>query len=95
MSYKQAIATCAVCCLLGVSQAWASSVTPAWKGGQFVASSAGGFPIFSHDGADRALAYDHHGQPGIAFRDDVSGALRYARDVAGVGLLVGLAAACR
>ena len=36
-------------------------------------------------GADRSLAYDHHGNPGIAFFDDVSSDLRYARRVPGVG----------
>jgi hypothetical protein len=36
-------------------------------------------------GADRSLAYDHHGNPGIAFYDDVADDLRYARRVPGVG----------
>jgi hypothetical protein len=36
-------------------------------------------------GADRSLAYDHHGNPGIAFFDEVGSDLRYARRVPGVG----------
>jgi hypothetical protein len=36
-------------------------------------------------GADRSLAYDHHGNPGIAFYDDAGSELRYARRVPGVG----------
>jgi hypothetical protein len=36
-------------------------------------------------GADRSLAYDHHGNPGIAFFDNVDDDLRYARRVPGVG----------
>ena len=34
---------------------------------------------------DRVLAYDHHGNPGIAFYDVVDNDLRYARRVPGVG----------
>jgi hypothetical protein len=36
-------------------------------------------------GADRSLAFDHHGNPGIAFFDDVADDLRYARRVPGIG----------
>jgi hypothetical protein len=41
--------------------------------------------IVSHFNQDRVLAYDHHGNPGIAFYDAVDNDLRYARRVPGVG----------
>ena len=36
-------------------------------------------------GTDRSLAYDHHGNPGIAFANSFDATLRYARRVPGIG----------
>jgi hypothetical protein len=60
----------------------AITITPNWKPRETVAQ----FPdAESAAGSDRMLAYDHHGNPGIAYRDSINGSLDYARRVPGVG----------
>ncbi len=39
----------------------------------------------SLNGADRMLAYDHHGNPAVAYTSNIDASLRYARRVPGVG----------
>ena len=56
---------------------------PSWKPRETVTSTLADYVDMV--GADRSLAYDHHGNPGIAFFDDVVDDLRYARRVPGVG----------
>jgi hypothetical protein len=56
---------------------------PSWKPRETVTSTLANYGFM--EGADRSLAYDHHGNPGIAFFDDVADDLRYARRVPGVG----------
>lgn len=56
---------------------------PSWKPRETVTDTLASY--LYQDGSDRALAYDHHGNPGIAFYDDVDSDLRYARRVPGVG----------
>jgi hypothetical protein len=64
--------------------AWAIGTTPpSWKTRETVTSTSTDWIHML--GADRSLAYDHHGNPGIAFFDDVADDLRYARHVPGVG----------
>ncbi|MEX2306046.1 MAG: PEP-CTERM sorting domain-containing protein [Pirellulales bacterium] len=64
--------------------AWAIGTTPpSWKPRETVTSTLANFNQMI--GADRSLAYDHHGNPGIAFFDDGADALRYARRVPGIG----------
>lgn len=61
--------------------ATAITSTPSWKPREGL-----GLADYSPlDGADRMLAYDHHGNPGITFSDNSDGSLEYARRVAGVG----------
>ena len=69
---------------LWTAPAWAIGTTPpSWKPRETVTGTLADF--WDMVGADRSLAYDHHGNPGIAFFDDVDGDLRYARRVPGVG----------
>jgi len=64
--------------------AWAIGTTPpSWKPRETVTNTLANY--LGMEGADRSLAYDHHGNPGIAFFDDVADDLRYARRVPGVG----------
>jgi hypothetical protein len=56
---------------------------PSWKPRETVPSTFANY--LTMNGADRSLAYDHHGNPGIVFHDDFAGDLRYARRVPGVG----------
>ena len=56
---------------------------PSWKPRELVASAIASSTF--HEGADRVLAYDNHGNPGIAFYDNVDDSLRYARFVPGFG----------
>ena len=77
-----------VLCLLSFSMisvasstAMAITGTPSWKPRE----SLGMVDYFNQDGGDRSLAYDHHGNPGIAFGDFGDGSLHYARRVDGVG----------
>jgi hypothetical protein len=56
---------------------------PSWHPREIVTSSMG--DAVGMVGADRSLAYDHHGNPGIAFYDAVNDDLRYARRVPGIG----------
>ncbi len=64
--------------------AWCIGTTPpSWKPREVVADEIS--DELEHFGQDRLLAYDHHGNPGIAFFDEVNDNLRYARRVPGVG----------
>jgi hypothetical protein len=75
------LALAALLFLLFTAPAWAIGTTPpSWKPRESVAMS--GDTSFML-GADRSLAYDHHGDPGIAFSND--GSLFYARRVPGIG----------
>jgi hypothetical protein len=65
--------------LLFTAPAWAITLTPSWKPREFVATVG---DLNAMLGADRALAYDHHGNPGIAY---TNGFLQYARRVPGIG----------
>jgi hypothetical protein len=65
--------------LLFTVPAWAITLTPSWKPREFVATTGDPNAML---GADRTLAYDHHGNPGIAYSN---GPLQYARRVPGVG----------
>jgi hypothetical protein len=56
---------------------------PSWKPRETVAFETASWTDM--DGADRSLAYDHHGNPGIAFYDLVNEDLRFARRVPGIG----------
>jgi hypothetical protein len=69
---------------LSTRSAWAIGTTPpSWKPRETVTSTLADFG--ENFGADRSLAYDHQGNPGIAFFDGVADDLRYARRVPGVG----------
>jgi hypothetical protein len=65
---------------LGPKPAEAIGPAPSWQMRQIVSTSALGS---SHDGSDRYLAYDHWGNPGIAYRGNPN--LMYARLVPGIG----------
>lgn len=70
--------------ILWTAPAWAIGTTPpSWKPRETVTSTLAYYGAM--DGSNRSLAYDHHGNPGIAFYDDVDDDLRYARRVPGVG----------
>lgn len=56
---------------------------PSWQPRQTVASAM--VTVGDHNACDRAMAYDHHGNPGIAFSDSVNGVLRYAEYLRGIG----------
>ena len=56
--------------------------TPSWKPRETVSLLADYEPL---NGADQMLAYDHHGNPGIAFIGQGDGSLDYARRVPGLG----------
>jgi hypothetical protein len=74
----------ALCLALWTAPAGAIGPTPpSWKLRETVANSFVDYIFMT--GADRSLAYDHHGNPGIAFTQDSSFDLRYARRVPGVG----------
>ena len=62
--------------------AFAITGTPSWKPKETVDPFAQGS---GSDAADRMLAYDHHGNPGISFIDGIDLSLDYARRVPGVG----------
>jgi len=86
MKYERALTAWLACCVAasGATQAWAIGTTaPTWQTRETVASGIAAAAY--HMGADRALAYDHHGNPGIAFYHYGGGDLRYARRVPGVG----------
>jgi len=68
------------------SRAWAISSTPSWEPRELVADDLVN-PNFANESQ---LAFDHHGNPGIAFFDDVNNELRYARRVPGIGWASGL-----
>jgi hypothetical protein len=71
-------------CLSTVPLAPAAAITgtPSWKPRETVAE----FPAYeSYNGSDRALSYDHHGNPGTVYLDGTTSALSYARRVPGVG----------
>jgi hypothetical protein len=69
---------------LWIASAGAIGTTPpSWQPRETVTSTLADYA--SMQGADRSLAYDHHGNPGIAFSDVVNNDLRYARRVPGVG----------
>ena len=63
-----------------------SAIGPAgstWKPRELVMS---GIDFTDQDGGDRILAFDHHGEPAIAFKGPGDfGDVRYARDHAGIG----------
>jgi hypothetical protein len=62
---------------------------PAWKPRQLVAANVN---LGLHDGADRILAFDHYGNPGIAYAlASPDTWLMYARFVPGVGWQSGIA----
>ena len=63
------------------SAAFAITGTPSWKPRENVAM----VDDDQQDGADHMLAYDHHGNPGIAFGDITDSSLQYARRVDGIG----------
>jgi hypothetical protein len=56
---------------------------PSWKPRETVAATLSN--ITDHVGADRILAYDHFGNPGVAFVNNVTDAIHYARRVPGIG----------
>ena len=73
----------ALCLCAAASQAHALDANgPAWLSPECLTFSGS---YGDHVGSDRALAYDHHGNPGIAFFEDVGDNLCYARRVPGVG----------
>ncbi len=71
---------------LAATSAWAIGPAPTWHPRQIVATGID--TTFGHDGADRILAYDHHGNPGIAYNQVL---LKYARNVPGAGWQSGTA----
>src|SRR5262245_57473282 len=71
---------------LATSSAMAIGPAPSWHPRQIVATGIDTF--FGHDGADRILAYDHHGNPGSAYNQVL---LKYARNVPGAGWQSGTA----
>ena len=81
MCHRQTLTGLVVFCLtaLGVSRTWAIGPAPSWEPRETVASGICSYP--DHFGADRVLAFDHHGTPGIAFFDAANDDLRYARQV--------------
>ncbi len=81
----------AVCWLVGIGQNSAVAVgptPPTWESVETVAVDLSS--TSNHAGADRILAYDHHGNAGIAFFDAVRLQLRFARKVPGVGWAHGI-----
>ncbi|MEX0611586.1 MAG: PEP-CTERM sorting domain-containing protein [Pirellulales bacterium] len=56
---------------------------PSWQPRETAAFELANFNFMA--GADRSLAYDHHGNPGIVFYDDAAHDLRYAQRVPGGG----------
>ena len=78
-----ALAACAAAATLAASPALAITTAPSWLPREIVASGIG--DIGDHLGQNRILAYDHHGNPGIAFFDEAGDDLRFARRVPGVG----------
>ena len=86
MSRKQVLIefTAALVVLSFSRVGWTIGTTqPNWKPFETVTDTLAS--QINHAGSDRTLAYDHHGNPGIAFYDDVNEVLRYARRVPGVG----------
>jgi len=86
MNHKLPLLTLLMCYLVAAetSSVWAIGPTaPSWKPREMVALGIGS--NLHHIGADRVLAYDHHGNPGIAFFDVVDNDLNYARRVPGFG----------
>ena len=76
----------AVCSAMQLVASPAAAITtaPSWLPRETVASGIGS--ITFHHGQDRILAYDHHGNPGIAFFDQAGGLdLRFARRLPGLG----------
>jgi hypothetical protein len=70
--------------ILSTEPALAIGTTPpSWKPRETVTSTLAAYTAMI--GADRSLAYDHHGNPGIAFFEHVFHGLRYARRVPGAG----------
>ena len=84
MNHKVLLLACASCYVVGAfaMPALAIGPTPAWKSRQTVAT---GVFLPWHLGADNILAYDHHGNPGVAYVQDGSGFMMYARHVPGAG----------
>lgn len=72
--------------LVSTAPAWALTSTPSWKDRELVADNLVN-PNFTDE---NQLAFDHHGNPGIAYYDDVNNELRYARRVSGIGWVSGL-----
>jgi hypothetical protein len=68
---------------LWTAPARAITTTPTWNPYETVTNTLANSNRMA--GADRSLAYDHHGNPGIAFFDELNDDLRYARRVPGVG----------
>jgi len=86
MNYRLPLLTLLMCYLMaaGTSNVWAIGPTaPSWKPRETVADGIGSG--LHHIGADRVLAFDHHGNPGIAFFDVDDKDLNYARRVPGFG----------
>jgi len=73
-----------VACFLGVLAVpvGAITTTPSWKPVEVAYNLPDASATY---GADRMLAYDHHGNPGIAHIDTINLSLDYARRVPGVG----------
>jgi hypothetical protein len=70
--------------VISAASAWAIGTTaPTWQPRETVTATLGDY--LDSVGSDRSLAYDHHGNAGIAFFDGVSFDLRYARRVTGAG----------
>ncbi len=67
---------------LAASRALAIGPAPTWQPRQTVTTGLYGANI---DDADRLLAYDHHGNPGIAWTQAGTGFLMYSRLVPGAG----------
>jgi hypothetical protein len=74
--------------LLAVAAVPASAITgtPSWKPRELVAGQL----VDANFASESQLAFDHHGNPGIAFYDATGGDLRFARRVPGVGWAHGL-----
>lgn len=73
--------------LLLVSTTLASAIgttPPSWEPRETVNDTLADIS-FGHVTSNRILAYDHHGNPGIAYSDGVNIDLQYARRVPGVG----------
>lgn len=72
---------------LAAAQGWALEAAPTWKTPEKVSPTGHVDTVAWHTAADRILAFDHHGNPGVVVAGGTGGFDRpsYARSVFGIG----------